>query len=670
MISTPSALVTEEFCKLCARAMVNDLCSRHHAHSVKLPRAVRDRLSRSISQLWYSTLTPTCFRHSDAIALTKTAEWLFVSSYASESSHENYEYLFRRLREKFPGGISFTLEELVKERIPVTTFVAAKVLLAFFSGNGFPSENRLTASELQSNMGNLHEEYGISHADLVLFFRIATKFVWKTQTGESQLGQDSISARSALLRVSKSGDPLIDDRFAIRVRKLLSKVLGPVPLIDGLIPGHGPGAVASGERGTDKWLSLTRLWQGTGVSPTLLTLNDHHKSELTFTYTSRPITKLICVPKDARGPRVISEEPLEMQFLQQALKGYMQKRLERSPLVPCKFESQQAHRDVLLSGGMSTIDLSDASDYLSRRLIAKVFPPEWKELLFQFRSWGMSWVGSDVKQAKALAPLRAFAPMGSALCFIVLSAVVSSSLVAAGIPVRALSVYGDDIVVRDRYANLAIRTLRLCGLKVNVAKTCVHGGFSETCGLDLVWALDGEKSLSPRAVTPVFLRHLPWSPDFRFSGVATCELLGAYGYDSTSTVLIDAMIKNMPSKYLSRVSGSDDIRGFFPGHRWLPEPSLKYKKRKELLGSHTLVCQRELPVPAGDEEFDDYAALFQSLLTLERTMPPRGTELPLSWVLGRSIREDREAMSMSVTDSRRIPRGVSFKIGWCLPVFR
>lgn len=270
-----------------------------------------------------------------------------------------------------------------------------------------------------------------------------------------------------------------------------------------IVPGHGPGAVATGERGDDKW-NFSRLYDAihqrypyydffiVGGPRELLDRGDWYRS---LQRLSTGTAKVITVPKDSRGPRIISEEPLEYQFIQQGLMRKLVPWIETHYLTrgQVNFTDQSINGALAyqssIDGIWATLDLAEASDRVSLRLVERVFShsPELLASLLATRST------HTMMPDGAILELRKFAPMGSALCFPVESIVFWALCVAAiSRYARAdyrewthnVFVYGDDIIVPATYFDVVVRTLEGVGLKVNTLKSYRNGSFRESCGVD------------------------------------------------------------------------------------------------------------------------------------------------------------------------------------------
>lgn len=209
-----------------------------------------------------------------------------------------------------------------------------------------------------------------------------------------------------------------------------------------------------------------------------------------------PRARICLVPKDSRGPRIISCEPAEHMYIQQGLMRKLYGIIETHDLTSGRvnFTDQTINRALAREGSvtglLSTLDLSDASDRVSMELVRLVFPPEWVEAFEACRS------ESTVLPDKTEVKLNKFAPMGSACCFPVEALVFWASAVATTGHVNVF-VYGDDIIVPAGDTHAVIQGLESIGLLVNRTKSYWQGNFRESCGGDFHLGVD---------VTPVRIR--------------------------------------------------------------------------------------------------------------------------------------------------------------------
>lgn len=320
-----------------------------------------------------------------------------------------------------------------------------------------------------------------------------------------------------------------DDTYLIK--ELLTEVFSDLDLSD-LKTKHGPGAVAGGERGNGKWqfncyFRSTHkrfplydwFWRinsltSPGERSHRIELASHAADYRKISWSDTPCARLLLVPKDSRGPRVIACEPKELMYLQQGVCDKLVKRIERHYLTAghVNFTDQSVNASLALSasrsGDWGTIDLSDASDRVSMSLVRSVFPDWLVDVLDALRSTEVL-LPSGIKF-----PLKKHALMGSALCFPVESILFwAISVVALG---RALGytrasdiakvrdkvyVYGDDIIVPDEHTLSVIRELERYGLKANLSKS-LYGShfFRESCGTDALYGY---------LITPLRIRRLP-----------------------------------------------------------------------------------------------------------------------------------------------------------------
>lgn len=218
------------------------------------------------------------------------------------------------------------------------------------------------------------------------------------------------------------------------------------------------------------------------------------------------------VPKDSRGPRIIAMEQQEYMHLQQGLGEAIREKLMSHPLSRGRvnFVDQTVNGRLALASSITgeycTLDMNEASDRISRELVSQLFArlPQLRRSLL-----ALSTVRSELPSGDIVATKK-FAPMGSSLCFPVMSAVhfalaVSAIHIATGQSTRSIArhvyVYGDDILVKSEYAEVLFDTFPLFGLKFNQGKSFWKGPFRESCGQD---ALDGE-CVTPQRLQCLFL---------------------------------------------------------------------------------------------------------------------------------------------------------------------
>jgi hypothetical protein len=346
--------------------------------------------------------------------------------------------------------------------------------------------------------------------------------------------------------------------FLAHVNRLYGRMFQRIEhrLKSGDIPwAHGPGAVAeSGIYGVEKYSQLFPNWTARADkvasrwSATLINYGEYVDRELDddlplVSPRSEHNMRVTVVPKTAKSPRIIAMEPTVNQWGQQALMRLFTEELSHSPrLSAVNWTDQTRNQQLAYEGslyGLATLDLSEASDRLSLQVVAAMLPPYLRKWVFAFRSTRASFEDRAVQ-------LEKFAPMGSAMCFVMESLAfyaiatfaqnrAKAANLPPGSPIKQpeCSVYGDDIIVESEYAPSVIAMLEAFGLRVNLNKSFWRGNFRESCGADYWHGYD---------VSVVRVRHLidnAPSPDAMVSLVSTQNFLFLRGLERSAQVLRD-----------------------------------------------------------------------------------------------------------------------------------
>lgn len=352
----------------------------------------------------------------------------------------------------------------------------------------------------------------------------------------------------------------------------IGRVLEGVDLGD-IIPRHGPGAVATGETGDEKWV-FTRTYDGlsdsydlsyftVGGAAEIADRKDWHDS---LDHLPGGASRVIFVLKNSGGPRVIAAEPPEYQWIQQGQRMVLCPVIEKRTSFRINFRDQAINGRLALSSSKTrrdaTLDMKDASDRVLRLLVKRTFP----EAVFTYLDASRS--AAAVLPDGRVIVLNKFASMGSAVCFPVEAllfwaiAVAAISLLKPGDRQRArLSVYtyGDDLIVPREYAAVVMEALEACGLRVNRTKSFVHGFFRESCGVDAFNGAD---------VTPVRMRapcSYAWSPGPDIiSHTKLANALEARGYREAAEIIYGVIERSVRlpfgtinSAYPCRLSSSE-----------------------------------------------------------------------------------------------------------------
>jgi len=324
------------------------------------------------------------------------------------------------------------------------------------------------------------------------------------------------------------------------MRRIIGRVLCNANPLD-IRPSHGSGSTACRTVNSDKYHRVRYFPDLDDV----YCYSDHffysvnhlvdEYDKLVNSTVSRPEARICLVPKDSRGPRVISCEPAELMYIQQGIMRLLYDTLETHPLTKgfLNFADQQTNRGLAREGSLhdnyATIDLSDASDRVSLNLVRSVFPPIWVRCLEACRS--KTTILPDGERVE----LNKFAPMGSSCCFPVEALVFWASAYASTLTVDRHSsdlpyVYGDDIIIRSRFSEAVMVGLESIGLLVNRNKSYVSGPFRESCGGDFHNGMD---------VTPVRVRK---ALSIESTGLATnADLINSFidkfGYENSHKII-------------------------------------------------------------------------------------------------------------------------------------
>jgi len=191
--------------------------------------------------------------------------------------------------------------------------------------------------------------------------------------------------------------------------------------------------------------------------------------------------RVITVPKNYKTDRTIAVEPDMNIYVQKGIGGVIRNRLRAIGVnLDDQTKNQRLAKIGSISGRLATIDLSMASDTISRLIVKKLIRSDWLDALGQCRShFGVLPSGEKIFYQK-------FSSMGNGYTF-ELETLIFLSLALAhaklhGEEVDRISVYGDDIVVPSTMAAGFCGLLSWCGFTPNPKKSYSSGPFRESCG--------------------------------------------------------------------------------------------------------------------------------------------------------------------------------------------
>lgn len=293
-----------------------------------------------------------------------------------------------------------------------------------------------------------------------------------------------------------------------RARKIIAEILGPCPdLVEGRF---GPGATF-GDKGR-----LTTIPDKMSSSPTLtpdaLPFLFQWSSTLWASACAAkgrevsfvPGNRFSTVPKDCTKDRGIAIEPSINLFYQLGYGRVIRSRLKSARIDLAN--GQDIHRRVAceasIRGHLCTLDLSNASDTVSRNLVKLLLPRRWFQALDDLRSKKTLFRGR-------WHVLEKFSSMGNGFTFeletliflgLILGLTTAGHKLVAG---SNVFVYGDDIICPTGCSEDVMSMLEFFGLTVNKRKSFVDGPFRESCGGDYFLGVD---------VRPYFLKESPDEP--------------------------------------------------------------------------------------------------------------------------------------------------------------
>jgi hypothetical protein len=324
--------------------------------------------------------------------------------------------------------------------------------------------------------------------------------------------------------------------FLMRVKKRITEWIGTAPPSQ-LEGRFGPGATST-DRGRQttvahKIANVPSLTQG--AIPILpfwgRTLwgrrNAYHSGELNLVRGNRFLT----VPKTALTDRCIAAEPSINVFYQLALGRILRKRLKKSTTLDLDYAQDNHRRLARLSSidnSLATIDLSNASDTVSRVLVKLLVPHTWHEYLEAFRSPFTTIEGKCIL-------LEKFSSMGNGytfeletILFLAISCQIFSD-VKQREPLIGVDVscFGDDIIISDDLAPVLRSVLKFLGFTVNDQKSFSGSSyFRESCGADF---------FKGHNVRPFFCKEIPHEPQHWITvanGIkAVKDLVDPFGID-------------------------------------------------------------------------------------------------------------------------------------------
>jgi len=280
-----------------------------------------------------------------------------------------------------------------------------------------------------------------------------------------------------------------------RAQRKISSILGDVPSFSDLKIRFGPGATTQVKK--QKAHPRRKLSQELACSEDMIPILQSVLEEVplwvdflghTFREGGDLVTvsshihdgKLVFVPKSAKTDRPVVVEPSLNTMFQAGIGDHIAARLRTRGIdIRDQRRNQIAARSGSIDGSLATLDLSSASDTISKELVFDLLPYEWADLLSHLRTSSVSYQGTSYRMEK-------FSSMGNGFTF-PLETLIFYALACScvkEVDEQIVSVYGDDIIVPTYAYDDLVELLRVTGFVPNTAKSFSCGPFRESCGHD------------------------------------------------------------------------------------------------------------------------------------------------------------------------------------------
>ena len=296
---------------------------------------------------------------------------------------------------------------------------------------------------------------------------------------------------------------------------------------DRFLPRPGPGATNTHTEKTERYrprVLYTQIndvldyqewwypnpWDACQESRNFLSL---HKRKV-----AEPVARFKFVPKTRDKARGICIEENEMQVMQQAIREGLYRLFDDALYPNVAITEQRINAQLALNASSdrvnATIDMSEASDRVSRELVSWLFQDN-QDLHNVLMALSTRWIKPPNELTEEFPDLirtAKYAPMGSALCFPVMTLVHYALIISImkhntyiDIDRQDLSklvyVYGDDIVLPSVCTEDVFHWLPKFGMKLNKTKSFYRSLFRESCGVHAYGGVD---------VTPVYIKYIPY----------------------------------------------------------------------------------------------------------------------------------------------------------------
>lgn len=268
--------------------------------------------------------------------------------------------------------------------------------------------------------------------------------------------------------------------FISRWKKEIKRVLGSSCKGLPLEPDYSPGSTLSdtGKNTTipDKMSSTLTYYPQSVNELVWFTHTPHAENPMKVQRANRFFT----VPKDSQKDRGCCVEASANIILQKCVGKQIRNCYNKA--YQADLQNDQRKHQLLAQRGSAglidvcTIDLSNASDTISWKLVKMLLPSRWWRLLNSLRAGFTEIEGKIVK-------LEKFSSMGNGFTF-ELETLLFRSLIKVTCPSEFDSTYGDDMICGSECAKALEKVLPFFGFTINEKKSFREGPFRESCGGD------------------------------------------------------------------------------------------------------------------------------------------------------------------------------------------
>ncbi len=283
------------------------------------------------------------------------------------------------------------------------------------------------------------------------------------------------------------------DEFVAKCRDVIANVIGETVPIEALIGSFSGGSSTSRKR-TKSHPALKYVGELHATARAKVIWDELVIPEIQgwasggdFHVKVVPANMMFTVPKKADIDRVACKEPDVNMFIQKGLGNQIRKCLLRKAGINLNDQSinWKLARVGSITNELATLDLSSASDSVTRELVFLMLPVSWFTFLDAVRCHDTAITSFEGDGTVFEHSNHMFSSMGNgftfeleSLLFWALARTVQHFMKARG----SISVYGDDIICPVQMYHELVTVLNFFGFSVNPDKSFSDGPFRESCG--------------------------------------------------------------------------------------------------------------------------------------------------------------------------------------------